>query len=55
MIAFKIHSAKKNRCSGHSNAYRELEHAKVLTYLKRGKAEVLKKQVNNIIEMGLIS
>jgi len=51
MIAFKIHSAKKTIVRDTVMLMENSDMDKVLTHLRRGKAEVLKKQVNDIIEM----
>ena len=51
MIAFKIHSARRTDVRDTVMLMENSDMDKVLTHLRRGKAEVLKKQVNNIIEM----
>ena len=51
MIAFKIHSARKTDVRDTVMLMENSNVCKVLTHLRRGKAEVLKKQVNDIIEM----
>ena len=51
MIAFKIHSARRTDVRDTVMLMETSDMDKVLSHLKRGKAEVLKKQVNDIIEM----
>ena len=51
MIAFKIHSARRTDVRDTVMLMENSDMGKVLTHLRRGKAEVLKKQVNDIIEM----
>ncbi len=51
MIAFKIHSARKTDVRDIVMLMENSDMDKVLIHLRRGKAEVLKKQVNDIIEM----
>ena len=51
MIAFKIHSARKTDVRDTVMLMENSDMNKVLTHLRRGKVEVLKKQVNDIIEM----
>jgi hypothetical protein len=51
MIAFKIHSARKTDVRDTVMLMENSDMGKVLAHLRRGKAEVLKKQVNDIIEM----
>jgi hypothetical protein len=51
MIAFKIHSARKTDVRDTVVLMENSNMRKVLTHLRRGKADILKKQVNDIIEM----
>jgi hypothetical protein len=51
MIAFKIHSARRTDVRDIVMLIENSDVDKVLTHLRRGKIEVLKKQVNDIIEM----
>jgi len=51
MIAFKIHSARKTDVRDTVMLMENSDMNKVLTHLRRGKVEVLKKQVNDIIEI----
>ena len=51
MIAFKIHSARRTDVRDTVMLMEDSDMGKVLSHLRRGKAEVLKKQVNDIIEM----
>jgi len=51
MIAFKIHSARRTDVRDTVMLMENSDRGKVLTHLRRGKAEILKKQVNDIIEM----
>jgi hypothetical protein len=51
MIAFKIHFARRTDVRDTVMLMENSDMGKVLTHLRRGKGEVLKKQVNDIIEM----
>ena len=51
MIAFKIHSARKTDVRDIIMMIEDADLDKVLTHLKRGKTELLKTQVSNIMEM----
>ena len=51
MIAFKIHSARRTDVRDTVMLMENSDIGKVLPHLRRGKGEVLKKQVNDIIEM----
>jgi hypothetical protein len=51
IIAFKIHSARKTDVRDTVILMENSDLGKVLIHLRRGKAEVLKKQINDIIEM----
>ena len=51
VIAFKIHCARRTDVRDTVMLMEDSDMGKVLTHLRRGKAEVLKKQVNDIIEM----
>jgi hypothetical protein len=51
IIAFKIHSARKTDVRDTVMLMENSDLGKVLIHLRRGKAEVLKKQINDIIEI----
>ena len=51
MIAFKIHSARRTDVRDTIMLMENSNMSKVLPHLRRGKPQVLKKQVNNIIDM----
>ena len=51
MMAFKIHSARRTDVRDIVMLTENSDMDKVLTHLRRGKDEALKKQVNAIIEM----
>jgi hypothetical protein len=51
MIAFKIHSARRTDVRDTVMLMENSDRGKVLSHLRRGNAELLKKQVNDIIEM----
>ncbi|MDT8782630.1 MAG: hypothetical protein IAX22_08325 [Candidatus Bathyarchaeota archaeon] len=51
VIAFKIHSARRTDVRDTVMLMEDSDMSKVITHLRRGKAEVLKKQVSDIIEM----
>jgi len=51
MIAFKIHSARRTDVRDIIMMIENADLDKVLTHLKRGKTELLKTQVSNIMEM----
>ena len=51
MIAFKIHSARRTDVRDINMMIENADLDKVLTHLKRGKTELLKTQVSNIMEM----
>ena len=51
MIAFKVHSARRTDVRDIVMLIEESDLDKVLTHLRRGKAEVLKEQIDNIMEM----